>query len=396
MPDLSPDPTPQAPAAPAVNPFANVASMADAQAAVASMSTAELDALLNGGIPPQAPPAATPTEPASQPTPPADPTPDPEKKDPPAEPTPEPTQPTDELTAADLESATPAFKKLYEDHVALLEQFAELQEKPPEDPRLKTDPILRFRLEQLNGGNAQVPLDDFEIPVDFKKIVTDSGLFEKFDKAANDDEALTILQQSLGGIMDMVRKEMALRAKANIELAETELMQAGEDRATLKYEFEKMGQRIPEWAASREPMFVDGKRNPAHPSSSFFDWVRDRASAGLLTDEQAKRFGVEWVYNTFKAEQAGGFGKHLNQMRQSVTREQLAKLKALKTGALAKIEAPTIGGQTPGAAGDKMFHGYPLDELMNNESVRSQAMNIWSKTNTKALDEFIALLSPKA
>jgi hypothetical protein len=43
-----------------------------------------------------------------------------------------------------------------------------------------------------------------------------------------------------------------------------------------------------------------------------------------------------------------------------------------------------------------MFHGYPLDELMNNESVRAQAMNIWGKTNTKALDEFIALLSPKA
>ncbi len=312
-----------------------------------------------------------------------------------------------EVTEEVLGSAHPALQKVYSDYVTALEENESLKEQLSTAPKVKypDDPVMKFRAEQLETGNVEIPVVvniAQELGINVDSVLDPEALFKAYSEAPDVETGDKIVRDALIAARDLVKRferEGNARLVLNNSAAKDHWIQEGEQRATLRTQIMEFTKSIPEAKASPEPVFIQTDKgfapNPKNPASKFIEWLATAEQDGLVTENQIKKLGVEVAYTLWKSS-LNGHTQHLGEIRSNGHKQALEKARQLRDNFLAKRTAPTLGpvGNQPQVTGQ--FHGFDLSWLTATPENALQAQAVWERQgNAKAIDELMDLLSKK-
>ena len=273
---------------------------------------------------------------------------------------------------------------------ALLDAHQKLEQAPPAEDPYANDPVIAWRRNALQSGVFDIP----DAPT-----IDDIGgieLLQKLDEAFQQEDP-NIWIKAASELVNSVSKEVIARQAATTQSKLDAAYETGARTAEFRSELKAFVRSIPDFKGINDDVIVRGPEgnailNEKHPASEFARWIKDESMAGRLNDGYVQKYGFEPLWHLFQSDKAGGYGKMMAGLRQSLGSSITKKMSDVRANALKSIQAPSVGGQ--GFAGaqvnqsaSEMYHGFDLATLSRDPNAARHAVDTFYKTGNKAASD---------
>jgi len=287
------------------------------------------------------------------------------------------------LNEEEYSKADPKTKALFD---ALLDAHTRLEQAPSSDDPFANDPVIAWRRQALQSGTFDIP----EAPT-----IDDLGgieLLRSLDEAFQQEDP-NVWIKAASELVNQASKEVVARQAATMQAKIDNAYDTGARTAEFRSELKSFIKSIPDFKGVNDDIIVRGPEgnailNEKHPAAGFAKWIKDESVAGRLNDSYVQKYGFEPLWHLFQSDKAGGYGKMMAGLRQSLGSSITKKMSDVRANALKAIQAPSVGGQgfggsQVGQSASEMYHGFDLATLSRDPKAAQQAVDAFYRTGNK-------------
>lgn len=287
------------------------------------------------------------------------------------------------LNEDEYSKADPKTRALFD---ALLDAQTKLEQAPPAADPFANDPVIAWRRQALASGTFDIP----DAPT-----IDDLGgieLLRSLDEAFQQEDP-NIWIKAASDLVNQASKEVVARQAATMQAKIDNAYETGARTSEFRSELKSFVKSIPDFKGVADDIIVRGPEgnailNEAHPAAGFAKWIKEESVAGRLNDSYVQKYGFEPLWHLFQSDKAGGYGKMMAGLRQSLGSSITKKMSDVRANALKSIQAPSVGGQGFGGApvgqsASELYHGFDLATLSRDPQAARQAVDTFYRTGNK-------------